>query len=150
MLYQDGVDPSDGLSINHSRSSNVFYWSFLQFGTNALAHEECWGTITMLRKPDATNIANGGGLAYILDRVVNRFFKDPHNFRKAGVDLELYGSGKVITILATLGMILCDEPAIKEILGCKGHAGVKPCFACLNCVLHRGFGDQDPWWMAST
>ena len=82
VLYQDGVDPSDGLSINHSRSSNVFYWSFLQFGTNALAHEECWGTITMLRKPDATNIANGGGLAYILDRVVNRFLRTRTTFAK--------------------------------------------------------------------
>ena len=46
VLYQDGVDPSDGLAKNHSRKSNVFYDSFLEFGAEALCHEQMWGTIT--------------------------------------------------------------------------------------------------------
>ena len=45
VLYQDGVDPSDGLSKNHSRKSMVFYWSFLEFGMEALSKEEMWGSM---------------------------------------------------------------------------------------------------------
>ena len=37
ILYSDGVDPSDGLSVNKSRKSNVFYWTFLEFDHKALA-----------------------------------------------------------------------------------------------------------------
>ena len=40
ILYQDGVDPSDGLAKNHSRKSAVFYWTFAEFGLDGLAHEE--------------------------------------------------------------------------------------------------------------
>ena len=32
ILYQDGVDPSDGLSKTHTRKSAVFYWSINEFG----------------------------------------------------------------------------------------------------------------------
>ena len=147
VLYEDWVNPSDGLAINHSRSPHVFYWSFLQLGANALAHEGCWGTVTLLTKMDANLIQ--GGLLHVTSRVVNRFFKDPHNSRKAGVTLELYGSEKTFCILGELEMILCDEPGIKECIGCQGHAGIKPCFVCINAVLHRGMGMQDPWWLGS-
>ena len=44
ILYQDGVDPSDGLAKNKSRHLVVFYWSFLEFGMDALCHEEVWAT----------------------------------------------------------------------------------------------------------
>ena len=33
-----------------------------------------------------------------------------------------------------------DEPGIKEVLSCKGHAGAKPCVMCQNCVLHTHIG----------
>ena len=42
ILYQDGVDPGDGLAKNKSRHSVVFYWSFAEFGLDVLAHEEVW------------------------------------------------------------------------------------------------------------
>ena len=41
ILYQDGVDPSDGLAHNHSRKSAVFYWSFAELGLAALSHYMC-------------------------------------------------------------------------------------------------------------
>ena len=39
ILYQDGVDPSDGLAKSHSRKSSVWYWAFTEFGMEAFAHE---------------------------------------------------------------------------------------------------------------
>ena len=41
IIHQDGVSPSDGLGKNQSKKS-VFYWSILEFGMDALAHEELW------------------------------------------------------------------------------------------------------------
>ena len=49
MFYQNGVDPSDALANNNSRKSNVFYWSFLELGQDALSQEECWFSVTLLR-----------------------------------------------------------------------------------------------------
>ena len=61
-----------------------------------------------MRKLDANT--SEGALCHILHRVVSSFFKDPHNFRKSGINLELYGSGKSVWIGAELRMMLCDEP----------------------------------------
>ncbi len=54
ILYQDGVDPGDAPAKNKSRHSVTFYWSFLEFGTRALAHEEVWGCSTIVRTKKAT------------------------------------------------------------------------------------------------
>ena len=37
IIYQDGVDASDGLAKRHSRKSAVYYLSFVEFGMHALA-----------------------------------------------------------------------------------------------------------------
>ena len=49
ILYQDGVDASDGLAKNHHRKSAIFYWSFKEFGPRALAHEQVWGVAANIR-----------------------------------------------------------------------------------------------------
>ena len=54
----------------------------------------------------------------------------------AGVRLPLR-DGTAVRIYANLAVLLGDEPAIKEVLSCKGHAGTKPCVFCLDCVQHR-------------
>ena len=56
VLYQDGVDPSDGLSVDKSRKCNVWYWTFLEFGHDALAHEELWFTPTLIRSKSSEDL----------------------------------------------------------------------------------------------
>ena len=56
VLYQDGVAPSDGGSVNKSRKSNVWYWTNLEFGDWALAHEELWFTATLLRSESSDDL----------------------------------------------------------------------------------------------
>ena len=46
ILYQDGVNPSHGVSTNHSRKSAVFYLSFPEFGMQILSIEQSWFTLT--------------------------------------------------------------------------------------------------------
>jgi hypothetical protein len=135
ILYQDGVDPSDGLAKNHSRKSCVFYWSFLEYGMAALAHEEAWGTPIMVR----STVVNGleGNVTQLADIVLRQFF-DPkgHDIRRAGVALR-FPDGTSTTLFAKVGIIVADEPALKEIYSRKGHAGTKPCLLCMNVVLQK-------------
>ena len=132
IIYQDGVDPSDGLANNHSRKSCVFYWSFVEFGMHALAHEHVWGTVCVIRTSDATKL--DGDIGCLTHMVLEQFFGPIHDIRLVGVSV----AG--CHIVAEVGVILADEPAIKEILSCKGHAGNKPCCLCLNASLHNAKG----------
>ena len=133
VLYQDGVDPSDGLSVNKSRKSNVWYWTLLEFGHWALAHEELWFTATLIRSKSSDDLE---GTIVALTRLVLMHFFNPtgHDSRRSGISLQL-ADGERVHIYAKLGVLLADEVAIKEMLGCKGHAGTKPCMWCMNCVL---------------
>ena len=133
IIYQDGVDPSDGLAKNHSRKSCVFYWSFVEFGMHALAHEEVWGTVCVVRALDAKKL--DGDIGQLFFKVLEQFFGSAHDIRLSGVLLD-----EGIRILAGVGVILADEPALKEMLSCKGHAGNKCCCLCLNASLHNAKG----------
>lgn len=57
--------------------------------------------------------------------------------------------GSSTTISAKIAMIVADEPAPKEILQCKGHAGKMPCSLCKNATLESGFGGQPPLWQTN-
>ena len=135
VLYQDGIDPSDGLAKHHTRKACAFYWSFLEYGISALSHEEMWCTPTVARSTVVNQMP--GVHVQLAAMVVRRFFDpDGHDIRRAGVTLRLK-SGVCTTIFAEWGVLVADEPAIKEVLSCKGHAGTKPCVLCMNVVLHR-------------
>ena len=69
IMYQDGVDPSDGLSNNHSRKSCVWYWSFQEFGLQHLAKEEVWGTLCVMRSTQANQLE--GGITTLFGRLLS-------------------------------------------------------------------------------
>lgn len=142
VLYQDGVDPSDGLAKNKSRKSAVFYWSFKQFGYEALAHEQVWGTVTAMRTHKAVKL--DGGMAQLTHHVLEQFFGDVHDIRMSGVSAQLHGTQDRVKIFATLGIMLADMPAISEMLTCKGHGGTKCCPKCCNATHHKPPAGADP------
>ena len=116
ILYQDGVDPSDGLSKNHSRKTCVFYWSFLELGACALSHEECWFTITILRELTVKTL--NGAHARLTYLVLDQFLDDAGADHMAqGVDLQLQ-DGTTRTLHAKVKILLADEPALKEMTSC--------------------------------
>ena len=59
IIDQDGINPSDGLSKNNSRKCCVFYWSFAEFGLRALALEEVWVTIVVVRNKLINTFVSG-------------------------------------------------------------------------------------------
>ena len=143
VLYQDGVDPSDGLAKCHSRKCCVFYWSFLEFGLRALACEQTWMTVTVVRATVLRKVS--GGIVRISSMVLNSFFNQAHHdMQIGGVTVCLNGDNMQANIIAKLGVVLGDEPALKEVLSRTGHAGTKPCVLCINCVNHKPPGGADP------
>ena len=143
VVYQDGVDPSDGLAKNHSRKSAVFYWSVLQYGMHALSKEEMWGTLTIVRTLDSYKLESQ--VAQVASKALRRFHIEGRDVAVNGVTLE-FKTGGSTTVFMKIGVILADEPALKEFLECKGHAGLMPCALCSNATLHRGFEGGKSLW----
>ena len=147
ILYQDGVNPADGLAKNQSRNMSTYYWSFKQFGAEILAHEQVWGTVCVMRHDKANKLE--GKEAQLTYHVVEQFFGDEHDIRKSGVSVgweSADGTKHAAKLFAKLGVLLADEPALKEMLDCKGHGGSKPCCCCLNATHHkppRGAGGEE-------
>ena len=140
IMYQDGVDPSDGLAKNHSRKSVVFYLSFAEFGMHALAHEEVWGTLCVMRSTQVK--ALHGQVVQLFDHTLSLFFGATHDIRLSGVSVDVKHGERAerATIFASVGVLLADEPALKELLHCKGHAGIKPCCLCMDATHHNTGG----------
>jgi len=140
ILYQDGIDASDGLAKNHSRKTCIFYWSFKEFGMRALAHEQVWGIVTNVRVDECKVI--DGGVARVFEKVLDEFFGAAANMAIAGATMRIDGSirgeaSKTATIYAKVGIILADIPALKEIVECIGHSGMKFCCLCMDCVQQK-------------
>ena len=132
ILYQDGVDPSDMGSKNHSRKC-VFYWSFAELGMRALAREEVWCTLCTVRFSQHQKFA--GTVSALFEKGLSLFFGDPHDILRSGVAVE-FPDGARKVMFARAGVLLADMPAIKECIYCKGHSGVICCPLCLNAFKH--------------
>ena len=144
-IYQDGVDPSDGLAKNHSRKSAVYYWAPLQVGMRAISHEEIWGTLAVILQTDVVGLRHH--MTQMASKLMHRFHMRGRDVRMNGVWLdELWDGGPALRIFFAITMIVADEPALKEILDNKGHAGLMCCFGCMNATLHRGLGHMPPLW----
>jgi len=137
ILYQDGVDASDGLAKNHHRKSAIFYWSIKEFGMRALHHEQVWGIITNVRFDECKVI--DGGISRVFEKGLDEFFGVVHNMQVGGSTMIIDGSIRgeppmTKTIYAKAGIILADILALKELVECIGHSGMKFCCLCQDCI----------------
>ena len=133
LLYQDTCDPSDMGVKHHTRKTSAWYWSFLEFGMFALSHEEVWGTACTIRMTEVNKLQ--GDISQVMYKVLELFHGEHHDVRRSGFTVVV--NSKPVHIVASITNIFGDEPAIKEMVSCKGHAGVKPCLLCINVVLHH-------------
>ena len=147
ICYEDGVNPSDGLSKNTSRKSGAFYWSFLQFGMRNLCKEECWFAVCVLREGIVKEVE--GGFQAVAAAVLNSFFDpDGHDLERVGVSF--YIDGEHYQVFAILGILLADGPALKDLTGCKGHSSIKACPLCMNMTNHKPPGGGVPCHLLSS
>jgi hypothetical protein len=142
ITYIDEIGPGDALK-HDSRKAHCIYWSFLEFGPEILCHEEVWFAASIARTSVIEKL--DAGTSHLMKLVLRKFF-DPHghNFERGGVTLKLHGdNGSSVFLFAKLAMFIADEKAIKEVMMCKGHAGIKLCMCCKNITsdksrLHLG------------
>ena len=121
-------------------------------GLDTLCHEEAWFTITVVRSDTSKHLE--GNITQLTSMCLDAFFganplgADKH-FGEGGCEVKLHGSGETITVVAVLGCIVADEPALKEMLACTGHAGTKPCVLCLNAVPNKQPRSDHGLWESS-
>ena len=71
----------------NSRKFHATYWTFAEFGSNALSREESWFTI-VIEFSVAVNNAHAG-ISQVFKQCVKRFFQpDGFNFATGGIFLE--------------------------------------------------------------
>ena len=124
ILYADGVSPADTLCKHDARKFYAVYWSFKEFGHRALAFEETWFVLAVIRTTELEKIT--GGLSHLMGALFDTFFFSTSGgttFATSGVMLTL-AAGPFL-LRCALRVIVGDEPALKDILNAKGHAGVR-------------------------
>ena len=139
IIYQDGVDPSDGLAKKHSHKSTIFYWAFAENCLRALWHEEIWMTLCVSRYSFTTKLAGGASCLY--QYILELFFGDVHNLIITGIRVEMH-DGSRLGISGKASILLADVPALKECIDCKGHAGLFCCPCCVDA--NQQLGDTIP------
>ena len=140
ILYEDGVNPSDGLSKHSTRKSAVYYWSVLEYGCAELGHEQLWACPTLCRSTAISKI--DGQHSRVALEFLHRVF-GMGGADTAGFDIQ-FPNDDVAHIYLKLGVVLADEPAFGELCNCKGHAGSKPCFCCQNACTTKPPGGGRP------
>ena len=130
ILYQDGIDPSDMGATHHTRAACAWYWSIAELGLYALSHEEVWGCVCTLRKGEYNQVK--GGLCGVMAKILE-LFRGTHDIKLAGIKVVV--KGRPLHAFADVDVYFGDEPALKDMLDCKGHAGHKPCLLCSNICL---------------
>ena len=132
VFYLDEVTPSDTQTKHDVRKTYAFYWSFLEFGAAALACEDLWFTIGIIRTAVVKQIPFG--LPQIVKAFLRRMFGDGgFDLSRSGIVLNFPG-GVSARLFARFSALLADYVALKFCADCKGHAGTVPCFACRNVL----------------
>ena len=95
IVYADGVSPEDTLSKNDKRKFWVIYWSFQQFGHEALGTEEPWFTLAIVRLTELSKL--DGGLSHLLGALLDTYMFNPEgvNLSSSGVALAMASSCEV-------------------------------------------------------
>jgi hypothetical protein len=119
IVYQDGVDPGDGLKKEKSRHCAVFYWSVLEFGPDPLSHEEFWATGTVVRTHIAKQLTHG--LSELTYKLLETFHTSTRDMRVHGCPIVI--GGQTFRIFMNTKIFLADTPALAEMIHSKGQGG---------------------------
>ena len=125
LFYTDEVTGENVLSAPQARKANLVYVSWLE--CPLLHMESQWLTLSVCRSSDISEMR--GGMAALVTAVltfIQHECGDGFAVAWTDHDVDLLRIKKVY--------ILADAEAIRSCTGCKGHAGLKPCLHCVNCM----------------
>ena len=124
VIYTDEVTPGNPLATNNKRKFQAFYWSFLEFGVEALCREEAWFCLTTEYSMFVNKLS--GGLSQLVAAAMRCFFSDGINLKTTGMLLP-YND---IRLWAVLGGVLQDGGAHKTVWHSRGDSASKFCMLC--------------------
>ena len=129
ILYSDEVTPGNPLATMNERRFQSIYWSFLEFGPNALSHEESWFVVMT----EFSNLIKDlpGGLSQAFAAVIKLFFQ-PDGFHMMDGGINVTIDGVSIRLFAKIGVIIQDGGAHKAVWQSRGDGASKFCLLCKN------------------
>ena len=133
ILYSDEVTPGNPLSVMNIRKFNSVYWSFAEFDTIALSHEESW-FVLMAEFSTRVN-AQSGGLSQVFGNLIKSFFQ-PGGFHMMDGGMNLHLGGEDYRLFAKIGVVLQDGGAHKATWQARGDGASKFCLLCKNLFTH--------------
>jgi hypothetical protein len=133
VLYTDEIVPGNVLAPLTLRKTQAVYWTFLEFGSEALCHEDFWFCIASKRSSSINAIA--GNMAKVVGELLKLFFPtEGHSLHPEAGGIQLNCHGESSRLFAIFGMMLQDGGAHKLIWMCKGDCGTKFCLLCKNAL----------------
>ena len=129
MLYSDEVVLGNPLATSSRRNFQIVFFSFLEFGTVALSHEESWCCAMVEFSRVINSLA--AGMSQMFAAIIKVFFNlNGIDISKSGVSLP--GEGGTIRLFAKLAAFLQDGGAHKTTWHCRGDGASKFCLLCKN------------------
>ena len=137
VIYTDEVTPGNPLATLNKRKFHALYWSFLEFGVNALSKEESW--FCAITEYSVLVSAFHAGLSQVVAVVLKQFFSEGVNLASTGMLLPFGGR-----LWAKLGGVLQDGGAHKSVWHARGDGASKFCLLCKNLFHEKsGIIDED-------
>ena len=130
VLYSDEVTPGNPLATLNKRKFHAIYWSFLEFGVNALSREEGWFCVTT--EYSVLVAALHAGLSQVVVVVPKLFFSEDVNLASTGMLLPCGDR-----LWAQVGGILQDGGAHKSVWQSRGDGAPKFCLLCKNLFVNE-------------
>ena len=130
-LYTDGITPGDAFRTNNQRKVDACYFSFVEFGGAALAHEDAWFTLVSKRTVETSSVA--GQLSKVVCECVKSFFGPIHNMRTSGIML-MFKDGTSTMLWADLDICVQDAMAHQQTWCSKAPLGHRSCMLCIDYV----------------
>jgi hypothetical protein len=129
ILYSDEVTPGNPLATHNKRKFHAIYWSFLEFGANALCREETWFCITTALSTDIVEVS--AGLSQVMGAIIKTFF-DTGGFDLGQAGIRLPFAPDEIRFFAKLKIVVQDGGAHKSMWHARGDGATKLCLLCKN------------------
>eukprot|EP00973_Karenia_brevis_P058284 8114341-Karenia_brevis.AAC.1 len=141
ILYTDEVTPGNALAVQTSRKVYAIYYSFKELGAAALACEDAWFCLTVVRS-SLVHKLQSGGLPQIIAQLLLWFFPaDGTNLMTTGLHLQREG-GPSFRLFAKLATVVQDGLAHKELWSCRD--GTRMCMSCLTVSDDSELANFDP------
>ena len=132
IIYSDEVTPGNPLSAANKRNVHAVYWSFVEFGANALSREESWFCVLAEYSSVVNNVH--AKLSQVIAKVLKQFWDaDGFDMHQAGMNLPMDGP----RLFAKLRVVIQDGGAHKSTFHARGDGATKLCLLCKNVFTEK-------------